>query len=107
MKAIIPEEAMAVLNAPTPAEAKKLSHRVIIRPNWDDYRVDVMNYLLHLKFADFTLQSYLLGTGDQELIEGNYWRDYFWGVCDGVGENMLGKLLMTIREEKRSADKKV
>jgi predicted NAD-dependent protein-ADP-ribosyltransferase YbiA (DUF1768 family) len=33
-----------------------------------------------------------------ELIEGNWWGDTYWGVCNGVGENHLGKLLMKIRD---------
>ena len=36
--------------------------------------------------------------GDQELVEGNEWGDVFWGVCKGVGDNHLGKLLMEFRE---------
>jgi len=46
----------------------------------------------------------LLETGDRELIEGNYWKDTFWGVYkDPLGHkhglNHLGKLLMRIRFE--------
>jgi predicted NAD-dependent protein-ADP-ribosyltransferase YbiA (DUF1768 family) len=41
----------------------------------------------------------LKATGDEELVEGNWWNDTFWGVCNGVGENNLGKLLMKIRAE--------
>ena len=41
----------------------------------------------------------LIKTGDQELIEGNYWNDTYWGVCKGVGQNKLGKILMRVREE--------
>lgn len=40
----------------------------------------------------------LKATGDAELIEGNYWGDVFWGTCDGVGENWLGRLLMAQRD---------
>ncbi len=36
------------------------------------------------------------------LIEGNTWRDTFWGIYEGKGENNLGKLLMKIREELRN-----
>jgi len=43
----------------------------------------------------------LLATGDQELIEGNTWGDRFWGVCDGEGQNQLGRLLMELRNELR------
>lgn len=44
-------------------------------------------------------------TGDAELIEGNNWGDTFWGVCNGRGENMLGKLLMEIRDYLRAQTK--
>ena len=38
-------------------------------------------------------------TEDAELVEDNWWGDKFWGVCNGEGENHLGKLLMKIRDE--------
>lgn len=45
------------------------------------------------------LAERLISTSDFELIEGNNWGDHIWGVCDGYGENRLGKILMRIREE--------
>lgn len=47
------------------------------------------------------LRQRLLDTGAEELIEGNYWGDRFWGVCAGSSANHLGKLLMKIRGELR------
>ena len=44
------------------------------------------------------LRTKLADTEDEELIEGNTWNDTYWGVCRGVGENHLGKLLMEVRE---------
>ena len=41
----------------------------------------------------------LLETGDVYLEETNTWGDVFWGVCNGKGENMLGQVLMLIRDE--------
>ena len=32
------------------------------------------------------------------LIEGNWWKDTYWGVCDGKGQNKLGELLMKVRK---------
>ena len=32
----------------------------------------------------------ITGCSDAVLIEGNYWHDYLWGICDGTGENHLG-----------------
>ena len=45
------------------------------------------------------LKQKLLETGNQELIEGNTWNDTFWGVCNGQGQNWLGKILMLARSE--------
>lgn len=57
-----------------------------------------MRALLMVKFAPATeLAERLLATGDAQLVEGNTWGDTFWGVCDGVGENHLGRLHMWIR----------
>ena len=61
-----------------------------------------MAYVLHLKFRQHPeLGNLLIATGDAELIEGNIWRDTYWGVCNGVGKNRLGELLMQLRNELR------
>ncbi len=59
-----------------------------------------MRQLLEIKFdldLNPTLAYALYNTGEVDLIEGNTWKDYFWGVCSGVGENHLGRILMEIR----------
>jgi hypothetical protein len=53
------------------------------------------------KFQDPELKTKLLATGDAELIEGNWWGDVYWGVCNGEGRNELGKILMQVRDELR------
>lgn len=68
-------------------------------PDWYARNKFVMKDLLRQKFAEPSLRAKLLATGDVELIEGNYWGDIFWGVCDGKGQNWLGKLLMEVRQE--------
>ena len=50
-------------------------------------------FLLHLP-----LREMLLETGDKYIEETNYWKDTYWGVCDGIGENNLGKIIMATRE---------
>lgn len=40
----------------------------------------------------------LATSGNEELVEGNNWNDTYWGVCKGVGENHLGKILIRIRD---------
>jgi ribA/ribD-fused uncharacterized protein len=90
----------AIAEAPTPAAAKQLGRRAPMRPDWEQTRrVKVMAALLVRKFADPVLRAKLLATGTAKLIEGNWWHDTFWGVDlrTGEGQNMLGRLLMTLR----------
>jgi ribA/ribD-fused uncharacterized protein len=84
----------------TGAQAKALGKTVVLRDDWNDVKVRVMYEILCAKFESTEiLRIWLLETGDQEIIEGNSWGDTFWGVCNGKGQNQLGKLLMGIREE--------
>jgi N-glycosidase YbiA len=70
---------------------------------WCGKRVDIMRDLLKQKFdPSVNPDNYemLIKTGNKNLEELNWWKDIFWGVDEsGNGENMLGKLLMEIREE--------
>lgn len=67
--------------------------------DWDERKLGVMRRLIAQKFAKGTsFASRLLRTGDCQIVEGNYWGDTFWGVCKGVGENNLGKLIMEQRQ---------
>lgn len=86
------------LHTGSAAAAKKYGRRVPMRSDWNQVKIPIMRQLLTQKFAPNTpLAALLINTGDAELIEGNYWHDYFWGICNGRGENHLGKLLMEIR----------
>ena len=83
-----------------PSEAKKLGRRVQLRSDWENVKSQVMYDICKAKFSqNDELRKMLLSTGDAELIEGNHWGDRVWGVCDGVGENRLGQILMRIRTE--------
>jgi ribA/ribD-fused uncharacterized protein len=95
-----------VREAATPGEAKRLGRRVTLRADWEQVKLDVMRGALAAKFAkDSELAEWLLSTGDALLVEGNTWSDIFWGVCNGVGSNWLGGLLMMRRAELRSEEK--
>jgi len=78
-------------------ESKKFGQSIKLRSNWDKIKINIMHDLLELKFADKTLREQLLATKDAYLEEGNTWNDHFWGVCNGIGRNELGKALMRIR----------
>ena len=88
-----------IFNRVSPGGAKRLSRTVPIRGDWDQVRVAVMRGLLTQKFAyGSTLGDRLMATGDVPIEEGNTWGDRFWGVCQGSGENQLGRLLMELRQ---------
>jgi ribA/ribD-fused uncharacterized protein len=83
-------------------EAKRLGQQVKLREDWEERKVEIMYRILRAKFTQHKeLKQKLLDTGDAELIEGNSWKDYEWGVCEGKGKNLLGKLLMLLRDELR------
>ena len=90
--------------AKTPGLAKKLGRQIELAPDWESVKEQVMLDGLRHKFAIPELRDKLLATGDQYLEEGNYWGDTYWGVCNGVGKNRLGKLLMQVREEIRESN---
>jgi ribA/ribD-fused uncharacterized protein len=88
-----------IRNLPTPGKAKRYGKDIALRDDWDEVKIPIMRNLLTQKFKKGSeLGNKLLSTGNIELIEGNTWGDTFWGVCDGIGENHLGNLLMQIRE---------
>lgn len=92
--------AIASIPAWEAAKAKKAGRKLAMRPDWDTVKVSIMRELIKEKFHPHTeLSQMLLDTGDQELVEGNWWGDTFWGICHGTGENWLGKLLMERRSE--------
>lgn len=100
MKTLNPEEHRQIAAAATPGKAKRLGRQVKLRPDWEEVKLQIMKEGLILKFfCNKDLAKKLIATGNAELVEGNTWNDKFWGVCDGVGENNLGKLLMEIRED--------
>lgn len=93
----------------TPGKAKRKGRKLPLRNDWDIVKLEVMEELLRIKFADEVLKQQLLSTGEEELIEGNYWHDNFWGscsceICCNRGMNNLGKLLMKLRSEYRNSE---
>ena len=83
--------------AATPGQAKRMGRSVNLRPDWEAVKFDIMRAGLVAKFSIPELREKLLATGEERLVEGNWWGDRFWGQCKGKGLNMLGLLLMEIR----------
>lgn len=87
----------------SPADSKKLGRKIELREDWSDIRIKVMLYLVRLKFKDKELRKKLLETGYEEIVEGNWWNDEYWGVNlkNNKGNNYLGRILMIVRKELR------
>jgi ribA/ribD-fused uncharacterized protein len=87
----------------TASKAKRLGRKVVLRGDWEKVKVQIMKELLRQKFSYPLLAQQLLDTGDAILVEGNDWHDTYWGVDakTGLGANMLGVLLMSVRYELR------
>jgi ribA/ribD-fused uncharacterized protein len=82
----------------TPGEAKKAGKTAQLRDNWENIKYGIMYDLVLLKFVlHDDLRKKLLATDESELIEGNNWGDKVWGVCNGEGQNKLGRILMEVR----------
>lgn len=86
-----------------PSYAKRKGRQGRLRKDWESIKDQIMYDVVKAKFTqNEDLKQKLLDTGYEILIEGNDWNDTYWGMCNGVGENMLGRILMLVREEIRS-----
>lgn len=105
-----PDVQQYIIDEPSPMIAKRKTkpYRDETRPDWDSVRHKIMRWSLRVKlaqhYADFG--ELLLSTGEEHIVEQSS-KDDFWGAFakpDGilVGQNVLGRLLMELRERLRS-----
>lgn len=91
-----------VRKASTPMLAARLgrSRKNPLRRDWESIKVDVMRAAVRAKFTQHPdLTALLLSTGDAVLVEHTT-NDAYWGDGgDGSGRNMLGRILMQVRDE--------
>lgn len=89
----------------SPVMAKRIGRRVQLRPDWESQKDAIMENILKSKFQHKHMRDLLDKTKDYEIIEQNKWHDVHWGACTckkhkSAGKNMLGILLMKIRDIK-------
>ena len=94
-------ERVEIRDAPTAGIARRRGKALgPVLSGWLSRRLDIMYGLVHQKFfAHRHLGDFLLETREEDLVEVNTWNDTYWGVCKGVGQNHLGKILMRVRAE--------
>ncbi len=91
------------MNAPAPHLLAIVAHGLFrwdVVPNWSKIKVERMKSVLIQKFTQHSdLKEKLIDTKDSILIEESN-IDSYWGCGkNGKGKNMLGVLLMEVREE--------
>jgi N-glycosidase YbiA len=88
----------------TPKDAAKMGRERIrpLRTDWEQVKDDIMRKAVLCKFRTHAdISKVLLSTGDEEIVE-NSPIDWYWGCGkDGTGKNILGIILMEIREKLR------
>ncbi len=97
-----------ILSAPSPSLVAMAAHGLYtwdITPEWSRTKFDRMRNVLRAKFTQHDdLKALLLSTGDSRLVEAGRTDNAVnrtWGEVNGKGLNMLGVLLMEVREEIR------
>jgi len=90
-----------IRQAKTPKDAAKMGRERSrpLRKDWEEVKDDIMGKAVLRKFETHPeIREILLATGDEEIVE-NSPINYYWGCGkDGSGKNMLGQILMEVRE---------
>ncbi len=112
-KARKPEVRQWLMAAPSPSLLAMAAHGLYvwdIAPEWSKIKFDRMKQILVAKYTQHEdLKELLLSTGNARLVESatvDNAVNRLWGEVNGVGQNKLGLLLMEVREELRTAQRK-
>ena len=81
-----------------PSQARMRRRNLKLREDWENIKDSVMTYYCRQKFSDPELRRKLIAV-DKPIVEDNFWKDRYWGVYNGTGQNKLGKILTKIRKE--------
>ena len=93
-------EIFRLLDNPMKAAKMGRNRNLPLREDWEEVKDDVMRKAVYAKFSqNIELKNILLDT-DSEYIVENTSNDYYWGCgTNGSGKNMLGIILMEIRDK--------
>ena len=96
--------------SPMAAKMKSKKFRVQTRNDRMEVRVDIMRWCLKVKLACNwdKFKQLLMATENKPIVEESR-RDKFWGAIPNgdeilIGQNILGRLLMELREELKNND---
>ncbi|MBQ2936497.1 MAG: NADAR family protein [Lachnospiraceae bacterium] len=94
------EEIIRLLDNPMKAAETGRNRDLPLREDWEQVKDDIMRKAVLAKFSqNEEIKNILLSTAEETIIE-NTSNDYYWGCGkDGSGKNMLGIILMEVREK--------
>ena len=94
------EEIIRLLDNPMKAAEMGRNRELPLRADWEQVKDDIMRKAVLAKFTqNKEIKNVLLSTGKETIVE-NTSNDYYWGCGkDGSGKNMLGIILMEVREK--------
>ncbi len=94
------EEVIRLLDNPMKAAEIGRDRELPLRADWEQVKDDIMLKAVYAKFTqNKEIKDILISTGKEIIIESTT-NDYYWGCGkDGSGKNMLGIILMKVREE--------
>ena len=97
------EEAIRLEKSPMIAARMGRDRKKPLRTDWETVKDEIMREAVRAKFVqNAELREHLLATGGAEIVEHTT-NDAYWGDGgDGSGKNMLGRILMEIRQEIRN-----
>jgi len=95
------QEERILFQSMTPGQAKRAGKKLVLDiEDWLLRRDMIMEHLIRYKFSvNIPLLIALKSTGKAYIEETNNWGDTYWGVCNSIGKNKLGRILMKIRDE--------
>jgi ribA/ribD-fused uncharacterized protein len=97
------QERQYIASMATPGQAKRAGKKVTLRVDWENYKITAMCIALNFRKRDPGWIHKLVNT-QGEIVEWNTWHDRIWGKCicprcNKQGRNLLGKILMQMREQ--------
>ena len=99
------EEEVRLAKSPMIAARMGRDRKKKLRRDWESVKVEVMRKAVTAKFAQHdALRTLLLSTGDAKIVEHTANDDYWGDGGDGSGKNMLGRILMEVRDELRQVE---
>jgi ribA/ribD-fused uncharacterized protein len=99
------EEEIRRANSPMIAARLGRSRKHPLRRDWESVKDALMREAVLAKFTQHAdLRAVLLGTGEAEIVEHTANDSYWADGGDGSGKNMLGRILMSVREQLRAQE---